>query len=89
MAEFEQRKRLIEDTREHPNFEIKHAFNKIENMEIKISEIGQLVTKNLKEQLVQNNAIMQDAIISSVKAIIKEEVHLAMRDQPDRFLKFS
>jgi hypothetical protein len=36
------------------------------------------------------NAILQDTIISSVKAIIKEEIQLAMRDQqqtlPDHLL---
>lgn len=51
-------------------------------------ELSNIVQRGLDEQLRQANAIMQDTIISSVKAIVKEEVHLAMRDQqhvlPDR-----
>lgn len=63
---------------------MKKVTGKIDHLEKHISELGQLMTRSLEDQLRQNNAIMQDTIISSVKAIVKEEVHLAMRDQPDR-----
>ena len=89
MAEFEQRKRSLEDSHEHSTgSEIKKVTLRIDNVEKKITELGQIMSRNLEEHLRQNNAIMQDTIISSVKAIIKEEVHLAMRDQPDRLFNF-
>ncbi len=60
-----------------------HKFN--ESMASQCAQMAQVLAANLQQQFEANlrstNAVLQDTIISSVKAIIKEEIHLAMRDQ--------
>lgn len=65
--------------------ELKKLYGKIENLEKSLAE---LMSRNSDELIRHSNAIMQDTIISSVKAIVKEEMHLAIRDQSDRYSFF-
>ena len=65
-----------------------------EQMQLHGTQVANSIAANLQQQIESNlrntNAVLQDTIISSVKAIIKEELHLAMRDQqqtlPDRLI---
>ena len=56
-----------------------------EQIQLNSNQIASNIAINMQQNLDLNlrntNAILQDTIISSVKAIIKEELHLAMRDQ--------
>lgn len=56
-----------------------------EQMAGQSTQMANILASNLQQQFEANlrntNAILQDTIISSVKAIIKEEIQLAMRDQ--------
>lgn len=56
-----------------------------DQMSNQTTQMANILANNLQQQFEANlrntNAILQDTIISSVKAIIKEEIHLAMRDQ--------
>ncbi len=56
-----------------------------ENFQSTLTQLNTTLTNSLHIQVEQNlrasNAILQDTIISSVKAIIKEELNVAMRDQ--------
>jgi len=56
-----------------------------EGMATQCAQMAHVLAANLQQQFEVNlrstNAVLQDTIISSVKAIIKEEIHLAMRDQ--------
>lgn len=84
MTEFEQHRRAFDESKEPIGLEVKNICSKVEHLEKSLAELGQLLSRGFADQIRQNNAIMQDTIISSVKAIVKEEVHLAIRDQPDR-----
>ena len=56
-----------------------------DNFQSSLTQFNTTLINNLQTQFEQNlrtsNAILQDTIISSVKAIIKEELNVAMRDQ--------
>ena len=56
-----------------------------ETLQTSLTQLNSTLTNSLYAQVEQNlrtsNAILQDTIISSVKAIIKEELNVAMRDQ--------
>jgi enhancer of mRNA-decapping protein 4 len=56
-----------------------------EQMHSNAQQVANEMASSLQQQfdshLRNSNAILQDTIISSVKAIVKEEIHLAMRDQ--------
>lgn len=84
MTEFEQHRRALDESREPISTEMKKVSGKVEHLEKHLAELGQNLSRIFAEQMRQSSAVMQDAIISSMKAIVKEEVHLAMRDQPDR-----
>lgn len=54
------------------------------------TEMAQSLQAQFEQQIRSSNAVLQDTIISSVKAIIKEEMQVAMREQyqqlPDRLV---
>ena len=64
----------------------KHSAQVAAEMATNLAQFEQQFDAHLRN----TNAVLQDTIISSVKAIVKEEIHLAMRDQqhtlPDRLI---
>ena len=86
LNEFEQltkqQRKMFDDNKEPILNQIKQFSEQIQlNSNQIASNIAINMQQNLDLNLRNTNAILQDTIISSVKAIIKEELHLAMRDQ--------
>ncbi len=75
--------RKINDEQKDPLVNQLKQYN--DNFNSSITQLNTTLTNSLQGQLDQNlrtsNAVLQDTIISSVKAIIKEELNVAMRDQ--------
>ena len=86
-----QHRKMFEDNKEPIIAQMKQYQDQIQNHG---TQLGSQITSNLQQQvdaqLRNSNAVLQDTIISSVKAIIKEELQLAMRDQqntlPDKLI---
>lgn len=95
MTEFDQlakqQKKMYEENKEPILAQLKVY---TEQMQTHGKQVASEMALNLQQQfdnhLRGTNAILQDTIISSVKAIVKEEIQLAMRDQqhilPDRLI---
>jgi len=86
LNEFEQltkqQRKMFDENKEPILNQIKQFSEQIQlNSNQIASNIAINMQQNLDLNLRNTNAILQDTIISSVKAIIKEELHLAMRDQ--------
>jgi len=86
-----QHRKMFDDNKEPLLMQMKQFS---EQMQLHGTQIANQLASSLQMQIETNlrntNAILQDTIISSVKAIIKEELHLAMHDQqltlPDRLI---
>lgn len=95
LAEFDhlakQQKKLLEDHKEPLINQIK-LYSEQMNLHGKqvASEMANSLQQQFDAHLRTTNAVLQDTIISSVKAIVKEEIQHAMRDQqhilPDRLI---
>ncbi|CAF0712129.1 unnamed protein product [Brachionus calyciflorus] len=95
LAEFDQlskqQKKLLDENKEPLIVQLKHY---TDQMHLHGKQVATEMANSLQQQfdnhLRSTNAILQDTIISSVKAIVKEEIQHAMRDQqhilPDRLI---
>ncbi len=95
MLEFEhlakQHRKQFEESKEPLINQIKQLNDQVQlNNQKTASELASGLQIQFDQQIRNSNAILQDTIISSVKAIIKEELQVAMRDQynvlPDRLV---
>jgi len=93
LNEFEQltkqQRKMFDENKEPILNQIKQFSEQIQlNSNQIASNIAINMQQNLDLNLRNTNAILQDTIISSVKAIIKEELHLAMRDQQQILINY-
>ena len=88
-----QHRKMFEENKEPV---LAHMKQISEQMQMHDSQISAKIASSLQSQfdaqLRNSNAVLQDTLISSVKAIIKEELQLAMKDQqntlPDRLINY-
>ena len=95
LAEFDQlgkqHKKMFEENKEPIIAQMRQLSENMQTNSKQIAaEMAASLQQNFDGHLRNSNAVLQDILISSVKAIIKEEIQIAMRDQqhilPDRLI---